>query len=277
MALVKMKELLENAKKNKVGVGAFSVGNMEMILGAVKAAEFMQTPIILQIAQVRLKHSPLDLIGPMMVSAAKSANVPIAVHFDHGLDIEVIKKALDIGFTSVMFDGSSKSLDENIEKTKSVVKLAMDYGATVEAELGVVGGSEDGSEDHDIMYTDADCAKRFCNETGVDALAIAIGNAHGHYKGIPKLRFDILEKIRNRVDIPLVLHGGSGITDIDFQKAIELGICKINIATASFTELLNEVVKGFSNNEIKDYFMLNEHMVRGTYNNVLHHIKVFNR
>lgn len=277
MALVKMKELLENAKKNKVGVGAFSVGNMEMILGAVKAAEFMQTPIILQIAQVRLKHSPLDLIGPMMVSAAKSANVPIAVHFDHGLDIEVIKKALDIGFTSVMFDGSSKSLDENIEKTKSVVKLAMDYGATVEAELGVVGGSEDGSEDHDIMYTDADCAKRFCNETGVDALAIAIGNAHGHYKGIPKLRFDILEKIKNKVDIPLVLHGGSGITDTDFQKAIELGICKINIATASFTELLNEVVKGFSNNEIKDYFMLNEHMVRGTYNNVLHHIKVFNR
>lgn len=277
MAIVKMKELLKYAQENKVGIGAFSIGNMEMILGAVKAAENMNTPIILQIAQVRLKHSPLEYIGPMMVSAAKSANIPVAVHFDHGLDIENIKIALDIGFTSVMFDGSAMSLDENIKKTTEVVNLAKNYEATVEAELGVVGGSEDGSEEHDIMYTDADIAKIFCDKTNVDALAIAIGNAHGNYKGVPKLRFDILEKIRNKVDIPLVLHGGSGISDKDFQKAIELGICKINIATASFTELLKEVTNVISNNEIKDYFKLNEYMVRGTYNNVLHHIKVFNR
>ena len=140
MALVKMKQLLQQAKEENRGCGAFSVGNMEMIKGAVKAAEEMNTPIILQIAEVRLQHSPLHLMGPMMVQAAKEAKVDVAVHLDHGLTLETVKKALELGFTSVMLDASRDPFEENIKKTKEVVKLAAEYGATVEAELGLVGG-----------------------------------------------------------------------------------------------------------------------------------------
>lgn len=276
MALVKMKDLLLRAKESGKGCGAFSVGNMEMIKGAIWAAEEMNTPIILQIAEVRLKHSPLDLMGPMMVQAAKAAKVDVAVHLDHGLTVETLKKALDFGFTSVMFDGSTFPFEENIAKTKEVVELAEAYGATVEAELGLVGGSEDGSQDHGIRCTDPNDAKVFCEKTGVDALAVAIGNAHGNYPVAPKLAFDVLEKIHQNVEKPLVLHGGSGITDADFQKAISLGICKVNIATASFNKL-TEKAEAYLNSEGKhNYFDLNEAMVQGVYENVKHHIQVFN-
>ena len=183
MALVKMKTLLENAAKNNRGCGAFSVGNMEMVKGAVRAAEELNTPIILQIAEVRLKHSPLDLMGPMMVQAAKSAKVDVAVHLDHGLTFETVQRALELGFTSVMLDASTLPFEENIANTKKVVELAAKYGATVEAELGLVGGSEDGSCDHGIRCTDPDDAKVFAEKTGIDALAVATGNAHGEYTG----------------------------------------------------------------------------------------------
>ena len=143
MSLVKMKDLLERAKAEKTGCGAFSVGNMEMVKGAVRAAEETNTPIILQIAEVRLKHSPLELMGPMMVQAAKEAKVDIAVHLDHGLTMETVKKALEFGFTSVMFDGSACPFEENMAKTKEVVELAKKYEATVEAELGLVGGNRE--------------------------------------------------------------------------------------------------------------------------------------
>ena len=148
MSLVKMKELLERAQKNKIGCGAFSVGNMEMVRGAIQAAEELDTPIILQIAEVRLKHSPLHLMGPMMIQAAKEAKVDVAVHLDHGLTFETVQKALELGFTSVMLDASTLPFEENIANTKKVVELAKQYGVTVEAELGLVGGSEDGSCDH---------------------------------------------------------------------------------------------------------------------------------
>ena len=161
MALVTMKELLERAKSNYRGIGAFSVGNMEMVKGAIQAAEELDTPIILQIAEVRLKHSPLALMGPMMVQAAKEAKVDVAVHLDHGLTMETVEKALELGFTSVMFDSSTYPFEENIERTVKIVELAKKYGATVEAELGLVGGSEDGSEDHGIRCTNPDDAKIF--------------------------------------------------------------------------------------------------------------------
>ena len=263
MALVKMKTLLENAAKNNRGCGAFSVGNMEMVKGAVRAAEELDTPIILQIAEVRLKHSPLDLMGPMMVQAAKSAKVDIAVHLDHGLTFETVQRALELGFTSVMLDASTLPFEENIANTKKVVELAAKYGATVEAELGLVGGSEDGSCDHGIRCTDPDDAKIFAEQTGIDALAVAIGNAHGNYPSAPKLAFDVLEQIHNKVDIPLVLHGGSGITDSDFQKAISLGIKKVNIATASFNCLTKKVEEYIAAEGKHNYFDLNEAMVQG--------------
>lgn len=276
MPLVKMKTLLENAENKKIGCGAFSIANMEMIRGAIKAAEEMQTPIILQIAEVRLNYSPLHMIGPMMVAAAKQSKVDVAVHLDHGLTLETVKQALEIGFTSVMLDASTLPFEQNIEKTKSVVELAKKYGATVEAELGLVGGSEDGSSDHGIRCTDPQDAKVFAENTGIDALAVAIGNAHGNYPVAPKLAFDILEQIKNNVSIPLVLHGGSGITDKDFQKAISLGIKKVNIATASFNSLTNKVEEYIKSEGKHNYFDLNSSMTEGTYQNVKKHIKVFN-
>lgn len=276
MALVTMKELLKRAQDNHRGVGAFSVGNMEMVKGAIQAAEETDTPIILQIAEVRLKHSPLALMGPMMLQAAREAKVDVAVHLDHGLTMETVKKALELGFTSVMFDSSTYPFEENIERTKAVVELAKQYGATVEAELGLVGGSEDGSEDHGIRCTNPDDAKLFCESTGIDALAVAIGNAHGNYPTAPKLAFDVLEKIHEKTEIPLVLHGGSGITDEDFRKAISLGIVKVNIATASFNRLTKRAEEYLKTAGSHNYFDLNEAMVRGTYENVKHHIEVFN-
>lgn len=276
MALVKMKALLEDAYSNNRGCGAFSVGNMEMVKGAICAAEELETPIILQIAEVRLKYSPLELMGPMMVQAAKEAKVDVAVHLDHGLNIETAKKALNLGFTSVMLDASTLPFEENISKTRSVVELAAGFGATVEAELGLVGGSEDGSCDHGIRCTDPEDAKVFAERTGIDALAVAIGNAHGNYAAAPKLAFDVLEKIHDRVDIPLVLHGGSGITDHDFQRAVSLGIRKVNIATASFNSLVAKVEEYISQEGTHNYFDLNEAMAQGTYENVKRHILVFN-
>lgn len=276
MALVTMKALLDRAADNGRGVGAFSVGNMEMVKGAVQAAEELDTPIILQIAEVRLKHSPLALMGPMMLQAAREAKVDIAVHLDHGLTMEVIRRALDMGFTSVMFDSSTYPFEENVERTRQVAELAGQYGATVEAELGIVGGSEDGSSDHGVRCTDPEDAKVFCERTGIDALAVAIGNAHGNYPVAPKLAFDVLEEIHHRTDLPLVLHGGSGITDEDFQKAISLGIVKVNIATASFNRLTRRAEEYLTSEGGHNYFALNEAMVLGTYENVKHHINVFN-
>ena len=276
MALVKMKDLLKRAEEKNIGCGAFSVGNMEMVKGAIRAAEELETPIILQIAEVRLKNSPLHLMGPMMVQAAKEAKVDVAVHLDHGLTFETVDKALDLGFTSVMLDASTLPFEENIAKVKTVVEKAQKYGATVEAELGLVGGSEDGSCDHGIRCTDPDDAVVYARETGIDALAVAIGNAHGNYPVAPTLAFDVLEKIHEKVDIPLVLHGGSGITDKDFQRAISLGIRKVNIATASFNSLTAHVEKYMESTDKHNFFDLNEAMVQGTYENVKRHILVFN-
>ena len=276
MALVKMKDLLKRAEEKNIGCGAFSVGNMEMVKGAIRAAEELNTPIILQIAEVRLKNSPLHLMGPMMVQAAKEAKVDVAVHLDHGLTFETVDKALELGFTSDMLDASTLPFEENIAKVKTVVEKARKYGATVEAELGLVGGSEDGSCDHGIRCTDPDDAVVYARETGIDALAVAIGNAHGNYPVAPTLAFDVLEKIHEKVDIPLVLHGGSGITDKDFQRAISLGIRKVNIATASFNSLTAHVEKYMASTDKHNFFDLNEAMVQGTYENVKRHILVFN-
>lgn len=276
MALVKMKDLLRRAEEKNIGCGAFSVGNMEMVRGAIRAAEELDTPIILQIAEVRLKNSPLHLMGPMMVQAAKEAKVDVAVHLDHGLTFETVDKALELGFTSVMLDASTLPFEENIARVKAVVEKARKYSATVEAELGLVGGSEDGSCDHGIRCTDPDDAVVYARGTGIDALAVAIGNAHGNYPVAPTLAFDVLEKIHEKVDIPLVLHGGSGITDKDFQRAISLGIRKVNIATASFNSLTAHVEKYMESTDKHNFFDLNEAMAQGTYENVKKHILVFN-
>lgn len=273
--LVNMKELLADAQKGNYAVGSFSVANMEMVLGVLQAAEELKAPVILQIAEVRLKQSPLELIGPLMVAAAKNAKTPVAVHFDHGKTVEKISQALKLGFTSVMFDGSHLPLDENIEMTKQVMALAAPYGAAVEAEIGCVGGSEDGSEDIAINCTKPQDAVRFEKETKVDALAIAIGNAHGNYKSTPHLRFDILAEVNEKTSTLLVLHGGTGISPDDFVRCSKTGIKKINIATATFDSVENSVRSCYNDKSIKGYYDLQAAEVEGAYENAKKHILIF--
>ena len=275
MSISNMKELIIDAESDNCAVGAFSVGNMEMIIGAIKAAEELDTPIILQIAQSRLKHSPLHMIGPMMINAAKKAKIPVAVHLDHGLTLDIIKQALDLNFTSVMFDGSKYDVEKNLKLTKEVVNLAWEKGACVEAELGVIGGNE-GNGTNKAACTDPDTARRFSESVNIDALAVAIGNAHGHYTSKPELRLDILKKIHEKVKIPLVLHGGSGISPKDFRDCINLGVRKINIATANFDSITDGAEKYFKTQGPYNYFSLNEAMVDGVYKNIKRHIQIFN-
>lgn len=273
--LVNMKELLKDAQDGNYAVGSFSVANMEMVLGVLKAARELSAPVILQIAEVRLKQSPLEIIGPLMVAAAENADTPVAVHFDHGKTEEKIKQALDLGFTSVMFDGSHLPLDENIATTKRIIDIAGKYNASVEAEIGCVGGSEDGSEDIAINCTKPQDAVRFEAETSVDALAIAIGNAHGNYKDVPKLRFDILQKVNEMTNTPLVLHGGTGISPDDFVKCSKNGIKKINIATATFDCVEQSVRQAYEQDAINGYYDLHLAEIEGAYQNAKKHIMIF--
>lgn len=275
MPLVNMSTLLSKAREGGYAVGSFSVANMEMVLGVLKAVEETKSPAIIQIAEVRLNHSPLELIGPLMVAAAKNSSMPVAVHFDHGKTTEKIKQALDIGFTSVMLDGSHLPFEENARITAETKKLADRYGADCEGEIGCVGGSEDGSEDIAINCTSPAQALEFYEKTGVDALAVAIGNAHGNYKQAPNLRFDILEETAGLVKVPLVLHGGTGILPDDFRKCIKLGISKINIATATFDSVEQSAREAYESAAIKGYYDLQTAEVEGAYRNAMKHIEIF--
>lgn len=275
MSLVPMKNLLVDAERDCYGVGAFSVANMEMVLGAVKAAEELHSPLILQVAEVRLPYSPLEIIAPMMVAAAKDAKVPVAVHLDHGKTMECIQRALELGFTSVMIDASCQPIEENIRITKQVRELANCYGATVEAEVGQIGVSEDGACEGARIYSDPLEVKRLKEEANPDAIALSIGNAHGLYKDTPKLNFEVLKKSRELTQMPLVLHGGTGISEADFKKCIAGGIRKINVATATFLAV-EQAAREYSNTEEKrDYFKLSHSMVQEAYENVKRHILIF--
>ncbi len=274
MALVTMDRLMDRAGQKNGAVGAFNVGNMEMVMGVVQAAQELGEPVILQIAQKRLGHSPLSLIGPMMVAAAENATVDIAVNLDHGFTLECIRQALELGFSSVMLDASSLPFEENIEASRRVKELASSYGAVVEAELGVVGGNEGGGEKQ-IRCTEPESAGEFCVRTGVDALAVAIGNAHGVYAALPELRFDILDQIRERTRVPLVLHGGTGMTPEMFRRAIDGGIRKINIATSGLQSMADYARDYCAGVTKVDYFKLSEAMVEGVYKNTAAHIRLF--
>lgn len=274
MSLVNMKALLQEAQSNKYGVGAFNVANMEMVMGVIKAAEEKRSPAIIQIAQARLPYSPLHLLGPMMVAAAERSQVPIAVHFDHGLEEDRIKEALELGFTSVMIDASHLPLEQNIEITSRIKELAASYGASVEAEVGQLSGSEDGSTEYQAYYSDPGEVKELFESTGVEAIALSIGNAHGLYKKEPRLNFDILRDARELVPTPLVLHGGTGISDEDFRTCIQNGICKVNIATANF--LAAEAgVREYCRKEERNYFEMSRAMVDSVCENAARHMDVF--
>ena len=235
--LVNMNEVLKPAQKGKYAVGLFNAVNLELARGIIAAAEQSRSPVIMGTAEVLLPYGPLDEVSYYLIPMAKKANVPVVVHLDHGLNKETCIKALELGFTSIMYDCSTDPYEVNVEKVKEMAEIAHAYGATIEGELGHVGdneGSAEGSshlEDPSKYFTDPKLAKDFVEKTKVDALAIAVGNAHGAYKLPPKLDFARIEKIRKTIDVPLVLHGGSGLTDNDFKKAIESGISKVNIFT----------------------------------------------
>lgn len=268
MSLANMRDLIRRAGEEGRAVGAFSVSSIDMITGIVTAAEELATPVILQIAEVRLPYSPLPIIGAAMRAAAEHATVPVAVHLDHGVTFDCIRQALDCGFTSVMFDGSRLPFEENIAKTCEVMDMAKPYGAAVEAEIGSVGKTESGA-DAPAVCADPVEGIRFARETHVDALAVAIGNAHGVYIGSPQLHFDVLETMRQGCDTPFVLHGGTGISDEDFRHAIRLGMHKINIATATFMAVAAAAKEG------TDYFDMSRRMTNAAREVALKHIPIF--
>ncbi len=235
--LVNMNEVLRPAKANKYAVGLFNAVNLELARGIIAAAESTRSPVIMGTAEVLLPYGPLEEVSYYLIPMAKKASVPVVVHLDHGLTYDTCIKALKLGFSSVMYDCSTDSYEENVRKVKEMADIAHSYGATIEGELGHVGdneGSAEGSDhlaDPSAFFTDPKLAKDFVDKTGVDALAIAVGNAHGAYKLPPKLDFERIRTIANTVDVPLVLHGGSGLTDNDFKQAIAEGISKVNIFT----------------------------------------------
>lgn len=235
MPLNSSKELLLDAQKNHYAVGAFNVENMEMMQAVIAAAEAENVPVILQTTPSTLKYADTSLYSAMARAVAEKTFVPVAIHLDHGSSYELCEKAAKDGYTSLMIDGSKLLLSENIELTKRVVDIAKTFKAcpSVEAELGKLGGKEDDLEvkEGEDTCTDPLEAVQFVEQTGIDSLAVAIGTAHGFYKGTPKLEFERLAEIRNNVSVPLVLHGSSGIPDEDVIKAISLGICKVNFAT----------------------------------------------
>lgn len=251
MALITLKEILNDAKRSNYAVGMFDVVNSDSLKAIINGAEECNSPVIIALAEVHLPYAPLELFAPLMVAEAKRSKVPVAVHLDHGITYNTIIKTMNYGFTSVMFDGSTLDYEDNVLSTKEMVKIAKVLGISIEAELGHVGGSEAGGEDDfEEFYTDPELACDFVERTGIDALAVAIGTVHGEYIKKPCLDLNRLSEIHSKVDVPLVLHGGSGLSDQDFQDCIDRGIRKINIFT-DMSRSAAESVKEFLNNNNK--------------------------
>lgn len=235
--LVTLKEILAIAEEKHIAVGSFNTPNLASLRGIIAAAEELNQPVILMHAQVHEEMGlcTMEEVAPIMLAAAKRAKVPVCVHLDHGTDLDYIKRGLELGFTSVMFDGSALPVEENFAKTREAVLMAAKTGASVEAEIGSMGSREGGNagdmENPESIYTDPDMAVRFVAETGIDALACAFGTVHGIYLKEPKLDFDRLAKIDSMVSVPLVMHGGSGVSPEDYRKVIARGVAKINYYT----------------------------------------------
>lgn len=251
MPLVNSRELLQDAQRQHYAVGAFNVENMEMMQAVVAAAEAEHAPVILQTTPSTLKYAGTSTYAAMARAMAEHTRVPVAIHLDHGDSFGLCVKAAADGYTSVMIDGSKLPLNENVALVRQVVEMAACCSGhpCVEAELGRLGGKEDSLEvkPGEDIYTAPDEAVRFVRETGIDALAVAIGTAHGFYKGEPKLDFDRLAQLQDAVPVPLVLHGSSGVPDADVQRAVSLGVCKVNFATelrAAYTEAVRHALTG---------------------------------
>jgi len=239
MPLVGIKEILTEARAKKYGVPSLLGGNLEMVIGQISAAEQLRAPLIMTFTQEVTPKVPMELGMPLLVSAARRAKVPVATILDHGKSLEAVVRAIHLGSSSVMFDGSTLPYEENVRQTKEVVRVAHAVGVDVEAELGRIAGSsietggvtvptENSDNDSGNMFTDPEMALDFVERTGIDALAISFGNVHGLYVGEPRIDLDLVRKIYTLVDIPLVMHGASGLADAEYQKIVKSGISKIN-------------------------------------------------
>lgn len=229
--LVNLEYVLKIAEEKNCAIGSFNTPNLENMIAVISAAEELNVPVIIMHAQCHEEYAPLDIVGPIMLLMAKRAKIPVCVHLDHCEDLNYLKRAIDIGFTSVMIDASSLPYDENVKMTKETVCLAHPKNISVEAEIGVLGGREAGNQKpltKEEMYTDPDLAKKFVDDTNIDALACSFGTAHGIYKVKPELDFDRIQRINKLCNLPLVMHGGSGVSSEDYVKAIKCGVRKIN-------------------------------------------------
>lgn len=240
------KEMIRRAREGGYAVPAFNAENMEMVQAIVDAAEEMKSPVMIQTTPTTVDYITREMACAMVRAASERATVPVALHLDHCEKYDDVVKAMEAGYSSVMIDASKLPYEENVEVTRRVVESAKKYGVTVESELGTVGGKEDSLKSAGVIYTDPDEALDFATRTGIDIFAVAIGTSHGFYKGEPKLNFELLEKLRATIDVPLVLHGGSGIPDEMIRRTIELGISKVNFATelrAACTSAVREALR----------------------------------
>jgi fructose-bisphosphate aldolase class II len=244
MALVNLATELQKAYENRYALGSFNISDYILLESIFKAAKASRSPVILSVAEMHLKFLDLEDVAYLITKIAAKADIPIVLHFDHGVHFDAIIRAMQNGFTSVMFDGSKLKYEENVRQTSEIVKICHAVDVSAEGELGGIGGDEGGGilgTADESLFTDPEQARDFVNRTGVDALAVAIGNVHGKYQGEPNLDFKRLEKIKNFTKIPLVLHGGSGISEVDFKRAISLGISKINYYTGMASAALEEI------------------------------------
>ena len=261
--LVNLENILSIAEEEKIGIGAFNCTSLEMLMAIINAAEELKSPVIIQFAQAHQQFIPIEVMAPIMLEFAKKATIPVSVHLDHGESVEFCKKAIDMGFTSVMFDGSALSYEENVEKTKEIVEYAHKNGCSVEAELGSIYGSEIGAMEPsanrdmtpDEAYTHPEQAKDFVEKSGVDALAVAFGTSHGVYLQKPVLDLGRIKLIKEQVDIPLVMHGGSGLSVEEYQTCVRNGIRKINYYTYMAIEGGKAIAEAIKANGNETYFL----------------------
>lgn len=272
--IVSFKEMLQAANNGRYAVGAFNCLSLENVEGAIAAAEELHSPIIIQLAEVQFPCAPLALMAPLYLEAARAAKVPVVVHLDHGQSFQTCVDAVRLGFGSVMFDGASLPFEENVRQTAEVARMAKAFGVDVEAELGRVGdvGVDDDKVD---LFTDVEESAEFIARTGVDALAVAIGNQHGKYVATPRLNIARLVELHERNAMPLVLHGGSGTSEEDFKSCIHNGICKINVATAIQLGVTEDVQHYLATASNPNYIDMKAVMVEASKRVVADHIRLF--
>ena len=277
--LVNLEYVLKIAEEKNCAIGSFNTPNLENMIAVISSAEELNVPVIIMHAQCHEEYAPLDIVGPIMLLMAKKAKIPVCVHLDHCEDLDYLKRAIDIGFTSVMLDASGLPYDENVKMTKEAVRLAHPKNISVEAEIGVLGGREAGNQKpltKEEMYTDPDLAKKFVDDTNIDALACSFGTAHGIYKVKPELDFDRIKRINKLCNLPLVMHGGSGVSSEDYVKAIKCGVRKINYYSYMSREgvyAAREILK----KDITFYHELASYATSKMKEDVIRALKIFNQ